>query len=704
MAWLRRTGILWLLLVLMSQWQSVSLAQNFTKEQAAAGRQAYREHCVTCHGPKLEGVHLSPALVGERFDMMWRAKPADILAFHIRRMPPEPAETSGKLGDETYTNLEAYILMSNGFPAGDTPLPSDLGAQRKVKIPGLPGVNYDPDTPVTASAEQKQLLANLSPVTNDLLVKDSPDDWLQWGGGYDGTSYSSLDIINKDNIANLTPAWRAPIRSGASMTVPLVHEGVMFVHTFPDTVLAMDASNGQVLWRYQREGLTRSTAKTGIALHNNKVLVPTSDQHVVALNAKTGEVIWDHTLKADAPSGGRGGGYSLRSAPMVVGNTVIQGVTASFVPKGGFLFALNLDTGEELWRFNTIARPGEPGGNTWNDVPLEKRSGGSVWHQYTYDPELNLIYLGVAPTYDTGPLVHSVDKEGISSEALFTNCTVALDGDTGKLVWYYQHMVNDQWDLDWAFERQIVNLKVDGKDRKVVMNMGKMALLDALDAATGEYLFSIDAETQNVVTDVDPETGTKTIDPGKWPDPDRECDVCPNAAGGRSWPPTAYSPQTKFVYVPIMEWCMRLGKSGMQLLTSGVGITTIEHPDADDGMLARLQAMDVENHKLAWEHNQVAPISTGLLSTGGGLLFAGDIEPSLKAFDDATGKLLWQAKLDDLPSSSLITYRIGEKQYVAVVVGISNIHIGSLTGPYRAIAPNAPASPKAGAAIWVFAI
>ena len=285
---------------------------------------------------------------------------------------------------------------------------------------------------------------------------------------------------------------------------------------------------------------------------------------------------------------------------------------------------------------------------------------------------------------------------------------MALNADTGELVWHFQHMANDQWDLDWVFERQIVTVPVNGVTRKVVMNVGKMAILEALDAATGEYLFSVDSGIQNVITAIDPVTGAKTIDPEKWPDVNRPCVVCPSAFGARSWPPTSYSPKTKLVYVPITESCMLLGPEGMRLLTSGVGISGATHPDSADGMLGRLQAIDVVNQKLAWIHDQVSPISTGLLATGGGLVFSGDIDPSLKAFDDTSGELLWQAELDDAPSSSLITYSVGDMQYVAVVVGMRNFHIDGLTGAFLGMdaAPDTPRkkSPKGGAAIWVFAL
>jgi alcohol dehydrogenase (cytochrome c) len=231
-----------------------------------------------------------------------------------------------------------------------------------------------------------------------------------------------------------------------------------------------------------------------------------------------------------------------------------------------------------------------------------------------------------------------------------------------------------------------------------------MCLLDALDAATGEYLFSIDAETQDVITAIDPKTGAKTIDRSKWPDPNRPCDVCPNPAGARSWPPTAYSPQTNHVYVPIMEWCMRLGDKGMSLLSSGVKMETIPHPDGDDGMLARLQAMDLDKQELAWAHNQVEPMSTSVLATAGDVLFVGDMEPSLKAFDAKTGEELWQGKLDALPSSSVITYAIGDQQYVAVVVGFETIYIRTLLEARHGFLDDEYKEPTGGNSVWVFAV
>jgi len=408
MMWKRvKTAGVCSVLLAATVWPAVCPADTptFTAAQARAGQRDYAAYCAACHKADLQGEHLAPALIGPRFDQSWRGKPLEVLAFHVRRMPNEPVAAPGSLSEETYTNILAHILRSNGLKPGEEPLPADASELSALTVPSIPGMEFDPFVPVTPTSDQKALLENLPPITDAMLNEPAPEDWLRWGHGSAGHSYSPLSQINRETASGLKPAWRAPLRPGSSMAWPVVHQGVMYLHTFPDTVLAMDASTGEVLWRFAYEGAPRSTSKLGVGLGGDKVFVPTSDQHVVALNAKTGELIWDTAIEMPSPAGARGG-YNLRTSPFVVGDKVIQGITASFMPKGGFIVALDIETGEEIWRFNTIARPGEIGGDTWNDVPLEKRSGGSVWHQATYDPELDLLYFGVAPTYDTGPLLH----------------------------------------------------------------------------------------------------------------------------------------------------------------------------------------------------------------------------------------------------------------------------------------------------------
>ena len=227
MTMIRRTRFLWVLILLVGPWQSVCLAQapSFTKAQVSAGRRDYRTHCASCHGPRMQGEHLSPPLVGARFDQAWRGKSAGVLAFHLRRMPPEPRAKTGNLGDETYANILAYILKTNGLETGDVVLPSDLDALGELSIPKLAGVKYDPDAPVVA-AGQSELLNSLPAVTDEMLRNPSPNDWLHTGGTYDGQTYSPLKLINRENVGDLALAWRAPLRNGNSMPMPLIHQSI----------------------------------------------------------------------------------------------------------------------------------------------------------------------------------------------------------------------------------------------------------------------------------------------------------------------------------------------------------------------------------------------------------------------------------------------------------------------------------------------
>ena len=301
-----------------------------------------------------------------------------------------------------------------------------------------------------------EIFEGLSDVTNEMLESPPPQDWLIWRRNYASYGHSPLNQITTANVQDLSLAWEVELESGPNTPTPLVHDGVMYLLSTRDTLLAMDATNGNELWRYRHESRSTASSKIGIALHGNKVLMPTADLHVVALDNKSGEVLWDTRIEAPPQAGPLP--FALRGAPVVAGDTLVQGVTATMVPGGGFIVGLDLDSGDEAWRFHTVARPGEDGGNTWNDIPLEERSGGSVWVPGSYDVELDLVYFGLAPTYNTEPLLRPVDIEGVSNDALYTNATVALRPSTGELIWYFQHIANDQWDLDWVYELSLIHI------------------------------------------------------------------------------------------------------------------------------------------------------------------------------------------------------------------------------------------------------
>jgi len=675
----------------------------FSEAQASAGAEQYKAYCSACHGATLKGQMLVPGLAGDVFALRFGGKPAARIMKHLKRMPPMQP---GSLSDENYANILAFLMQANGVKAGEVDLPAASGLLTTLLVP----LDSGPTARTRLAVKgQSALLDNLSPVTTGMLNDPSPNDWLSWHRTNDSKGFTPLNQINKKNVDQLKKAWRLELPPGNNNPTPLVHDGVMFFYTFPDTVMALDATNGELLWRYHHEPEIAPSRKMGIALYEGLVIVPTSDMRMLALNAKTGELIWNHKIANDLKQYSGMERLELRAAPTIAGDKIVQGVVGSSVSKGSFIFALDAKTGEEVWRFYTIARPGEPGGNSWNDLPLERRSGGSVWIPGSYDPQLNLIYFGVAPTYDVQPLLHLVEKEGVSNEALYTNATIALNPDTGELKWHFQHLPNDYWDMDWAFERQIMELPVDGVMRKVVTNIGKQGIVETLDAATGEYLFSFDLGVQTTIASIDPVTGEKTLNPKTVPTNKEPYLVCPNSVGARSWPPMGYNPESGRLFVSLTEGCWIAGGEGYPLLGTGVNIVSTIHPNSKDGKMGLIQVVDMKNRKLSWKHRQQTPIVSSLLATGGGLVFSGDIVPSLKAFDEATGEILWQQVLDDTPSTGIVSYAVAGIQYLAVVVGQENNHVRDWKGLMQYYAKTegwklAPRPLGKGAAIWVFAL
>jgi alcohol dehydrogenase (cytochrome c) len=318
----------------------------------------------------------------------------------------------------------------------------------------------------------------------------------------------------------------------------------------------------------------------------------------------------------------------------------------------------------------------------------------------TYDPYLDLAFFGTGQTYDTGPLRHHIRGSTSSTDALYTDSTLAIKPETGHLAWYYQHMPNDQWDLDWAFERQIVALPVNGISTRAVVTAGKAALHDVLDAGTGRYLFSVDAGLQNFISAVDPKSGAKTYDPKKLPGDGANPFVCPHLGGGRNWMPSSFNPNAKIVYLALVEACMYMppvpaGETAM--LTTGVRITLSPRAQSD-GLYGRLQAINLETRKTIWVDRQRAPRTSGVLDTAGGVVFAGSLDRMFSAFSDDTGAKLWDVRLNEVPSSAPISYAVNGKQYLAVVVGMG----GPQSMLYKALVPEIKNQLYRTSTIWVF--
>ena len=456
-----------------------------------------------------------------------------------------------------------------------------------------------------------------------MLAKPPAGDWLTWRRTYDDQGYSPLKQIDRGNVKNLRVAWSWSLPPGPNTATPLEHDGVLFLEGYRDQVEALDAATGDLLWHYQRvlPEDARPSVKKSIAIYGNKIYAATSDTHLIALDAKTGKLVWDTAL-GDPKSG-----MALTGGPIAAKGKIMIG-TGGQQPGGNFIVALDSETGKEAWRFRTVPLPNDPGGNTWNGLPAEKRSGGSSWTPGSYDPDLNLAYFGAAPSYDTGPLRIPSKQPGITNDALYSDATMAINPDTGKLAWYFQHVPNDQWDHDWAFERTLIKLPVNGQMKTLSVTAGKMAIYDAVEADTGKYVFSVDMGLQNIVKAIDPKTGAKTIDPALVPGDGESKVVCPHTGGGRDWIPTAYNPETKTLYSPLVETCMDLipvGKDERGFLSTGVRHSVRPRMDSD-GKYGRLQATNLETRKTSWIERERAPGISGILDTAGGLIFSGSFD------------------------------------------------------------------------------
>ena len=677
-----------------AQQQSQQVA-SYTLAQAAAGEAAYQQQCVACHGDNLEGFELAPSLSGDFFTRRWGGKAVAELAAELRRMPPEQVDG---LDDRVYSNILAYLLQQNGAEAGDNPLSSEVAAMNEILIPAQEirrqrsprqRLAYLSNGPILPNSR----LDDLRPVRNEMLLNPPADDWLVWRRTHANLGHSPLDQINKGNVSDLRMAWNWALPPGANMMTPLVHDGVLFAYSAGDIVQAIDASSGDLLWSFQRELDSDKplNSKKGVAIYQDKIIVPTSDIHLLALEARTGKLVWDHKIDT-----GDEQDHWMKAAPMVVNGKAIIGLTGQLAIAGGnFIVAIDLETGAEAWRFYTVARPNEPGGNSWNGMPVMERTGGSVWVPGSYDPELNLVYFGPAPTYDTDALRVPLALPGITTDALYTNSTIALDADTGELVWHFQHVRNDQLDHDWAFERQIISLPVNGQMRKAVVTGGKEAIFEALDAATGEYLFSIDMDMQNVFSEIDPRNGDKTPYPDAIPEPGQVLQglsldgICPKALGARNMQSTSYNPNTGILYIPLQDTCIE----------RSTGQRWQKYPNSDEeGLWGLVKAVNLETREEVWTRRQVAPPASGHLTTDSGLLFRGTVDRWFQAIDQDSGEVLWQQRLDNSPSSYPITYRVDGKQYVAVATNSGSYHANGM----ERIA--GITNPPSGASLWVFAL
>jgi alcohol dehydrogenase (cytochrome c) len=537
-------------------------------------------------------------------------------------------------------------------------------------------------------------LKTIRPVTDETLQNPSPSDWLHWRRTYDGWGYSPLDQINRQTVGQLQLAWSWAMQPGNQQTTPLVHDGVMYLANPGSTVQALNAATGDLLWEYRREfpAETRPQheirALRGLSIYEDKIFLNAGDAHLVALDRRTGSVVWDVAVTDPKQR------FTFSAPALVVRGKVISGLQGCeyFYQEKCAITAHDAKTGKELWRTSTIAHPGQPGGDTWGNVPLMFRAGGDMWITGSYDPALNLVYWSTAQAKPW-----SRAARGTDGDALYTNTVLAIDPETGKIVWHNQLLPGETHDMDEVFE----NILVD----RSLFKMGKLGILWQIDRRTGKFISAQDLGYQNLVR-LDPVTGKVTYRPGMIPVLGQSLDFCPSLAGFKSWRAMSFHPQTRAFYIPLALHCQKGTFVDVPKVEGGGGLgqgrrDNYHHPESGGDNLGEFAAMDSATGRILWRHRQRAPFNSAALTTGGGLVFVGDWNRYINAYDVTSGKLLWQNRLTMSPQGYPITYAVGNRQYVAMPVGGGAASWGT-TLPLL-LTPEIK-RPSSGNALFVFAL
>jgi alcohol dehydrogenase (cytochrome c) len=548
-----------------------------------------------------------------------------------------------------------------------------------------------------------EILTSYAPVTAERLKRPEPQNWLMIRGTYDGWGFSPLDQLTPANVARLEPVWMmATGMDRGHEAPPIVNNGVMFVSTPANQVLAIDVRTGQLLWRYRNppppDMINLHPTSRGVALWGDKVLFARAEAVLVALDVRTGREVWSAVVEDNRK------GYYISLAPLVADGKVLVGASGGELGVRGFVAAYDVETGKPLWRTFTVPAPGEPGSDTWPAGGEQwKTGGGSVWVTGNYDPETNLAYFG---TGNGGPWMGD-QRPG---DNLYTASTIAIDVATGAIKGHHQYSPNESWDWDEVSPPILVDYTRGGRSVKGLIDVARNGYLWFLERSAGPITF-VEAKPyvkQNVFRGVDPKTGRPDVDPEKKPGTGKTASFCPSIWGGKNWPPIAFSPRTRLIYVPANDnLCGTITGQNVRYVAGGafVGATTTMQVQPGAEHIGEVQAWNVDTGQRVWTHTYgMSPNWGPMLATAGGLVFTGGTnDRRFHALDASTGKLLWEFPTPSGVIGQPSTFMVDGKQYVAVQSGWG-IDARAMQGRLNALFPGKFPEVPEGGSIWVFAV